>query len=196
MRLKISIISSSPRKNSSSLRVAKRIKQVLEAKSFSELELVNFENYDIPLVGQGELNQKELTDFQQKLIQAWGNSNLLFFVVPEYNWFTSPQLINAIHQLGGEPFSYLFDNKTFAFCGVSSGRGGRMPAIEMTTLFNKIISFTNKYSVVSPKIYESHETAKNIDENGNSLGNTLYDKPLEQFIDYAVHVAERWQGKL
>ncbi len=193
MILKISIISTSPRKNSSSLRVAKRIKQVLEAKGFPEAGLVNFESYDIPLVGQGELNQKELTDFQQELIQAWGNSHLLFFIVPEYNWFTSPQLINAIHQLGGEPFSYLFDNKTFAFCGVSSGRGGRMPAVEMTTLFNKIISFTNKYSVISPKIYESHETAKNIDENGNSLGNAFYDKPLEQFIDYAIHVAERWK---
>lgn len=192
MTLKIAIISSSPRKNSSSLRVAKRIKQVLEAKGLPELALVNFENYDIPLVGQGELNQKELTDFQRELIQVWENSNLLFFMVPEYNWLTSPQLINAIHQLGGEPFSHLFDNKTFAFCGVSSGRGGRMPAVEMMTLFNKIISFTNKYSVISPKIYESHETAKNIDENGNSLGNTFYDKPLEQFIDYAVHVAERW----
>ncbi len=192
MTLKISIISSSPRKNSSSLRVAKRIKQVIETKDFSQSLIVNFENYDIPLVGQGEINQAKLTDFQRQLTQVWENSNLLFFIVPEYNWFTSPQLINTIHQLGGEPFSYLFDNKTFAFCGVSSGRGGRMPALEMTTLFNKIISFTNKYSVISPKIYESHETAKNIDENGNSLGNTFYDKSLEQFIDYAINVAERW----
>ncbi len=191
MSLKISIISTSPRKNSSSLRVAKQIKQLLENKAIENVQLVDFENYDIPLVGQGELNKDQLTDFQQQLISTWAGGELVFFIVPEYNWTTSPQLINAVHQLGGEPFSYLFDEKTFAFCGVSSGRGGRIPAIEMTTLFNKIISFTNKYAVVSPKIYESHDTAKNIDENGNSLGNALYDKPLAQFVDYSIKMAEK-----
>jgi len=194
MTLKISIISTSPRENSNSLKVAKRIKQVLESQGFAEVALVDFENYDIPLVGQGEINKEQLTNFQEKLINTWASGELLFFIVPEYNWFTSPQLINAVHQMGGEPFSYLFDNKVFVFCGVSSGRGGRMPAVEMTTLFNKMISFTNKYSVVSPKIHESHETGKNIDEHGNSLGNTFYDKPLAQFIDYSIHVAERWIG--
>jgi chromate reductase len=192
MSLKISIISTSPRKNSSSIRVAKRIKQVLEEKGLQDVQLCNFEDYDIPMVGQGQLDKAQLSDFQQKTIQTWENGELLFFIVPEYNWFTSPQLINAIHQLGGEPFSHLFDNKVFAFCGVSSGRGGRMPAVEMTTLFNKIISFTNKHSVVSPKLYESHETAKNIDENGNSLGNALYDKPLAQFIEYSMAIAGKF----
>lgn len=191
--LKISIISTSPRKNSSSLRVAKRIKQILESKNFSHLQICDFENYDIPLVGQGELHQEQLSDFQQKLIDTWASGELLIFVVPEYNWNTSPQLINAIDQLGGAPFDYLFDNKVFAFCGVSSGRGGRMPAVQMMTLFHKIISFTNKLSVISPKIYESHETAKNVAENGDSMGNTFYDKPLEQFIDYSLQIAEKFR---
>jgi chromate reductase, NAD(P)H dehydrogenase (quinone) len=190
--MKISLISTSARKGSSSLRVAKRIKQVLENKGYTNIQLVDFEDYDIPLVGQGGLDKAQLSDFQQKLIDTWEQGDLLFFIVPEYNWLTSPQLINAVHQLGGEPFSYLFDNKIFAFCGVSSGRGGRMPAIQMTTLFNKIISFTNKYAVVSPKIYESHDTGKNVAENGDSLGNALYDKPLEQFIDYSLKIG----GKL
>jgi chromate reductase, NAD(P)H dehydrogenase (quinone) len=191
--LKISIISASPRKNSNSLRVAKRIKQMLESKNFQHLQLCNFENYDIPWVGQGDWDKDQLSDFQQKLIQTWASGELLIFIVPEYNWNTAPQLINAIDQLGGAPFDYLFDNKVFAFCGVSSGRGGRLPAIQMMTLFNKIISFTNKYAVVSPKIYESHDTAKNIDENGGSLGNVFYDKPLADFVDYAVQIAAKFR---
>ncbi|MCU0392600.1 MAG: NADPH-dependent oxidoreductase, partial [Thermoflexibacter sp.] len=94
---------------------------------------------------------------------------------------------------GTKEFSHLFDNKIFAFCGVSSGRGGRLPAIQMMTLFNKIISFTNKYAIVSPKVYESHDTDKNVDENGNSLGNVLYDKSLAQFIDYSLQIATRFR---
>jgi chromate reductase len=194
MSLKISIISTSPRKNSASLCVAKYIKQLLEGRDFKGVQDANFEDYDIPLVGQGNLDKDQLSGFQQQLIEVWESGELLFFLVPEYNWLTSPQLINAVHQLGGAPFSHLFDGKTFAFCGVSSGRGGRMPAIEMTTLFNKIISFTNKYAIVSPKIYESHETAKNVDENGNSLGNAFYDKSLAEFVAYSVKIAEKFKG--
>jgi chromate reductase, NAD(P)H dehydrogenase (quinone) len=190
--LKISIISASPRKASNSLRVAQRIKQILEHKNLQEISICDFENYDIPAVGQGDLDQDQLTDFQQKLIDTWAAGELIIFVVPEYNWNTAPQLINAIDQLGGKPFEYLFNEKVFAFCGVSSGRGGRMPALQMTTLFNKIISFTNQYAIVSPKIYESHETAKNVDEHGNSLGNSFYDKPLEQFIDYSIIIAQKF----
>jgi chromate reductase len=191
--MKISIISTSPRKGSNSLKVGKRIQQILLTKDYPTVGLCDFENYDIPLVGQGELDKSHLSDFQHKLIETWASGDLLFFIVPEYNWLTSPQLINAVHQLGTKEFSHLFDNKIFAFCGVSSGRGGRLPAIQMMTLFNKIISFTNKYAIVSPKVYESHDTDKNVDENGNSLGNVLYDKSLAQFIDYSLQIATRFR---
>lgn len=191
--MRISIISASPRKSSSSLRVAKRIKQLLEHQNYQPVGFCDFEDYDLPWVGQGEIDKNHLTDFQKRLISTWAEGDLVFFTIPEYNWNTSPQLINAIHQLGNEDFAYLFDNKVFALCGVSSGRGGRMPALQMTTLLNKIISFTHRYAFVSPKIYESHETSKNVDENGNSLGNAIYDKTLEQFVNYSLEMASKFR---
>ncbi len=191
--MRISIISASPRKSSNSLRVARRIKQLLEYQHYTTINFCDFENYDFPLVGQGSIDKNHLTDFQKRLISTWQEGELIFFTVPEYNWNTSPQLINAIHQLGNDDFAHLFDNKIFALCGVSAGRGGRMPALQMTTLLNKIISFTNKYAFVSPKIYESHETNKNIDENGNSLGNATYDSTLTQFVNYSLEIAHKFR---
>ncbi|MBC8155913.1 MAG: NADPH-dependent oxidoreductase, partial [Bacteroidetes bacterium] len=97
-----------------------------------------------------------------------------------------------IHQTGGPAFKHLFENKVFAMAGVSSGRGGRQPALDMTTVTNKIISFTNSYSIVSPKLYESHETGKNLDETGTFIGDAIYDTTVRAFVDYSLAVAQRW----
>ena len=192
--MNISIISTSPRKKSNSLRFAKFLQHTLKAMDFEEVSLVDFENYDIPFFGQGFLNKDNLSGFQQHLIGTWGKADLVFIVMPEYNWFPDAELINAINQLGGPAFGHLFNDKTFALAGVSSGRGGKMPAIEMSTMLNKVINFTQNYSIVSPRLYESHETPTNIDENGLSTGNEVYETSVKAFVDYALKVAKRWKG--
>lgn len=188
-----SVISTSPRKNSNSLRVAKAIEAQLK-KNHSIQKLLSFEAYDIPMVGQGSLDKAQLSSFQKDWIHSLDKAGLILMTVPEYNWITSGQLINAVHQTASPDFQHVFQNKVFAFAGVSSGRGGRLPSIEMQTLTNKVISFTNSYSIVSPKIFESHETDKNLDENGKSLGNSLYDRTLEDFVNYSIRIAEQWFG--
>ncbi|WP_332369434.1 hypothetical protein [Spirosoma telluris] len=78
--------------------------------------------------------------------------------------------------------------------GISNGRGGRQPALDMTTVVNKIISFTHSYSIVSPKLYESHETDKNLDENGHFNGHEVYERTAKAFLEYTLNVAQRWIG--
>lgn len=192
--MNITIISTSPRKKSNSLRFANYLQQTLTSMGFDEVNLVDFENYDIPFFGQGFLNKENLSEFQANLIQKWGEADLVFIVMPEYNWFPDAELINAINQLGGPAFGHLFNDKTFALAGVSSGRGGKMPAIEMSTMLNKVINFTQNYSIVSPRLYESHETPMNIDEKGQSTGNEVYETSVKAFVDYAVKVAKRWKN--
>lgn len=190
--MNIAVISTSPRKNSNSLRFARYIRHVLETYSQSNVSVIDFEDYDIPLVGEGDVDPDRLTPFQEKLIKTWADANLVFFLLPEYNWTTSPQFINALHQLGDSPFANLFDNKVFALAGVSNGRGGRQPVIQMTTVLNKLINFLNGYSVVSARVYESHETHKNVDENGQSSGNEIYERTARAFVDYSLKIAQRW----
>lgn len=189
----ITVVASSPRKNSNSLRFATYLNHLLTDQGH-DVHLVDFAQYDIPFVGTGSVHPDHLTTFQQAFISAWEASDLLIFAIPEYNWTTTPQFDNAMHQLGGPAFKHLFDNKVFAFAGVSSGRGGRQPALDATTIVNKLISFTNSYSVVSPKLFESHETAQNLDENGQFQGHEIYAKTARAFADYSVNVAQRWHA--
>jgi chromate reductase, NAD(P)H dehydrogenase (quinone) len=188
----ITIVASSPRKNSNSLRFATYLKNVLTDLGHDDIRLIDFAQYDIPFVGTGSVHPDTLTPFQQAFTSAWEAADLVIFAIPEYNWTTTPQFDNAIHQLGGQAFKHLFNNKVFAFVGVSSGRGGRQPALDATTVVNKMISFSNSYSVVSPKIYESHETAVNLDENGHFHGHEIYAKTVRAFAEYSVNIAQRW----
>lgn len=192
--MKIVLISTSSRKNSNSLRFVSYLRHVLAEAGQHEVSLVTFEEYDIPLVGQGSLKKDALTPFQSELIGAWEAADLVIFAMPEYNWTAPPQATNTIHQLGGPAFKHLFDNKVFAMVGVSSGRGGRQPALDMTTVVNKLISFTNSYSIVSPKLYESHETDKNLDENGQFIGHEVYERTVRAFLDYTLNVTQRWMA--
>jgi chromate reductase, NAD(P)H dehydrogenase (quinone) len=189
----IAIISGSPRPKSNSMRFARFLETTL-TKLDHKVSIINFEKQDIPLVGEGNLKPDQLSTFQQKLINAWDEAALVFFVIPEYNWITSPQFINALHQIGVKEFNHLFDNKVFALAGVSNGRGGRMPAVEMTTMVNKLINFLDKQSIVSPRLYESHETDKNLDEKGEVLGNKTYEKTATAFVEYSLKMAARWHG--
>lgn len=192
--MKIAVISTSPRKGSNSLKVAKFLAGIAEDHAVGvEVTLTHFEDADIPLVGRGEVDAENLSDFQNTLISNWKAADLVLFVVPEYNWITGGEIINAFHQLGNRHFHSLFDSKVFAFAGVSNGKGGRRPGIEMTTLVNKLISVLNGHSFVSPKIFESQTTQDALDEEGQSKGDASYEKAAANFVAYSIKAAERWK---
>lgn len=191
--MNIAVISTSPRQKSNSLKVARYMKNLMEVHEDTEVVLIDFEAADIPLVGRGNLSPDSLSDFQQNLVNKWGKADLVLFVVPEYNWITGGELINAFHQLGSKHFRSLFDNRTFAFAGVSNGKGGRRPGIEMTTLVNKIISVLGGYAIVSPKIFESQYTQNELDENGTFKGDASYERAATDFVKFSLEVAARWK---
>lgn len=192
--MKVAIVSTSPRANSNTLRFCKFVQIVLQENGQHDATVIDFAHYDLPFVGTAWLKPETLTPFQQEFITGWAEADLVFFASPEYNWTATPQVINAFHSLGGPAFKHLFENKVFAMAGVSNGRGGRQPALDMTTVLNKVISFTNSFSVISPKLYESHETDKNLDAAGQFVGNEIYDRTVRAFVDYTLTVAQRWHS--
>ncbi|MCS6969323.1 MAG: NAD(P)H-dependent oxidoreductase [Cytophagales bacterium] len=192
MGFSVGILSTSSQPHSNTLRFAKFLQKLLTERSLEQVSLVSFENYDIPWVGLGSIHPSRWTPFQQDLIQSWQESDLLYIVSPEYNWSFSPALINALDQLGSKEFAHLFDNKVFALAGVSAGRGGRQPALQLTTVLNKLISFLDGTSVIAPRIFESHETDQMLDAEGNFKGTPAYLKGVEAFLEYSLRIAQRW----
>lgn len=191
--MNIAILSGSARANNNTLRVGKAIQQRL-IRLEHDTALVDFQQYDIPLINQGNIVPHQFTEFQQHLADTMRAANIIVVITPEYNWSTTPEILNFLHRFGSRELSDLFNEKVFATVGVSTGKGGKAPALHLHTILNKIISFTDLNSFVSSKIFESHFTKEVLDEDGNSLGNAQFDAGLNDFISYTLRMAERWRN--
>lgn len=192
--MQILILSGSSRKNSNSLLVAKYLTKLSNQQDGLNFSIIDLAEEQIPTVGRGSIDPENLSDFQRNLIEKWHAASLIIVTAPEYNWSTNAELINLAHQLGNKNHGYLFNNKVFAFVGVSTGRGGRQSALELMMIFNKIISFTNNKSIVCPKLWESHETHLNINADSLLSDNKVYTESAKNFLDYSVEIAKRWQS--
>lgn len=188
--MRVTIISGSARKQNNTLRVAKALAALLEPNH--KVKIIDFVNYDIPLLAQGGLNLNELTDFQNDLLNSIGEAHIVITISPEYNWSTTPEILNMMHLLPTKQMPGLMHNKIFAFVGVSTGKGGKAPALHLMQVLNKLISFSNFQSVVSAKIFESHYTKEVLDEDGRFLGNEMYKAGMLDFCNYTIKIAERW----
>lgn len=182
----IAILSGSSRTNSNTEKVARAIERILQFNGIPESDILrpDFTKYDFPFMNGTPVGPNNLSDFQKEVVNAMHQAKLIFVLSPEYNWFPSAEIINLVNHLGAKDFSSCWQNKTFATCGISAGRGGRIPAVQLSYLLNKIINVMNFRSIVSPKMFESQFTPTVLDHNGNSTGNIEYDKGLEHFVTY------------
>lgn len=189
--MNISILSASPLSNSNTMRFCKMLKNKLAAQGH-HIDIIDFEKYDIPFLNQAEVHPDKLTPFQSELVKSVTDATLVFVCSPEYNWLPSAELVNMFHQLGGKPFRSFFNNKVFAVAGISNGKGGKMPCIQINYVLNKLINFLDCDSIVSSRNFESHFTHKELNEDGSIVGNEMYEKGIDGFINFALRTADRW----
>lgn len=187
--MNVCIISGSARINNNTIRVGKAIQRLHQ---HDHTELIDFKEYDIPLVAQGELDSNMSSPFQQRLAQAMKKSDVIYIITPEYNWSTTPEILNWLHRFGEKQFRHLFDQKVFALVGVSTGKGGKAPALHLTGIINKIISYLDLDSFVSARIFEAHYTKEVLDEEGASRGNAEFDAGMKVFVNYTRRMVSRW----
>lgn len=186
--MKVGILSGSARPNNNTLRVAKAMK-----KELVDCTIVDFQAYDLPNFSQGWVSPESETPFQQHLIKTIHEADLLIVLTPEYNWFPTAEIINTIHQLAGASYKHIFDNTVVSTVGVSAGRGGRMPAVQLGYVFNKIFNVFDLNSITSPRTFEAQEVTKCVDADGNLLDNEMFNEGFRSYLSYSMKVAKRWQ---
>lgn len=188
--MNVCIISGSARSDNNTIRVARAIRQLCNA---HEAAIVDFRQYDIPLVAHGGIDREALSPFQQQLCNAMIAADIIYIITPEYNWSTTPEILNWLHRFGDKDYKPLFDHKVFALAGVSTGKGGKAPVLHLTGVLNKIIGFLGLQSFVSPGVFESHYTKEVLDEEGRLSGNAEYEKGLLHFVRYTHEMTVRWK---
>lgn len=189
------IISASPRDESLSLRFSVYLKaEIVRHHAGGDVQIIGFEAFDFPSSGRAVVSPYQLSPFQRDLVDKWAKADLVIFCLPEYNWTTSGEVFTMLEQLGTSSFSNLFDEKVFAMVGISSGRGGRIPALEVGKVIEKLISFLGKMAVVSPKIFEAHEVGLHLREDSSSTGNPVFESWVIDFVRYTLKFQNRWES--
>jgi chromate reductase len=189
--MNICILSASPYGNSNSIRFCRMLKNKME-KEGHQCTIIDFEKYDLPFLNQGEVHMDNLTPFQKELVDSVTRSKLVFICSPEYNWMPSAELVNMFHQLGSKEFREFFNDKVFAIAGISNGKGGKMPCVQINYVLNMLINFIDCDSIVSSRIFESHFTHNELTVDGDIIGNEVYERGINGFIAYALRTADRW----
>ena len=185
------IINASPNPRSNTQYLSLAVKNHLAVKAH-RAKVLNFENYDLPIGSLGSLTSLHPSIFQKSLIDEMAKASIIFIHSPEYNWMPTPEIINLINLFATKQNKAMFDDKVFALAGVSNGRGGRIPALLLSQMLNKVISYLNFHSVVSPKIFESQFTQDCVDKNGQLLSNETYNQGLENYVDFTIKIAKKW----
>lgn len=190
--MNVCVISGSSRKGNNTLRLAKATEKLLKQKGVERVNVLDFQEYDIPFFNGGSVDRSNPTAFQAKVFDFMSKADVIFIYSPEYNWFPSGEIVNFIHQLATTDNMDLFSEKVFAMGGVSAGRGGKIPAVQLSYIVNKIINFLNLPSIVGSKIFESMFTPIELDVDGNHQGEESYLVEFEKFIDYSLNLGRRW----
>lgn len=184
----ITILSGSARQNSNTLKVAKAIKVLLHELN-EESTVIDFYGYDVPNFNQ-VFDADSLSNWQQNAVDNMANSRLVFFVSPEYNWMPTAEMMQFINRFGGGQFGHLWENKTFATVGLSSGIGGRLPALTLKNVIDEVVSFLGVDAKTVSGLQEVHHVAKVIDEDGNLLDNDLFNFSFKSFVARVVKQAK------
>ena len=194
MSLSTCIVCGSPRKTNHSIKLALALKRALHQKTNQEPALVDFRDYDIPLMAQGSLNPTQLSPFQQHLFDSMSKADLVILISPEYNWMPSAEMINFIHQMADKPYASMWDGKVFGVCGVSNGRGGRFPVVQLSYVLNKILGFMGFDSFVSPRGLELQFIHQTLGPEGEVLNNPEFEKGMDAFLIQALRYADTWKS--
>jgi chromate reductase, NAD(P)H dehydrogenase (quinone) len=188
------ILSGSARKNSNTLRFSNAVHKIITEQNH-ESHVVDFNEYDFPNFNQGSIDWENPSDFQLKIRDHFSKAQIVFVHSPEYNWMPSAEILQFFNQFATNKHLPLFHNKVFAMAGTSSGRGGRMPAVQLSNVVNKILGFFDGNAIVSPKIFEAQFVPQVIAEDGSLQENLEFNKGIRAFVQGNLALTEALLSK-
>jgi NAD(P)H-dependent FMN reductase len=166
--MQITIISASTRAGSESRNVSDLIEATLENKN-TEASVIDLYELSLPIfdaTGEGDWTER-VAEVRQLLDQSDG----FVFVSPEWDGMMSAGLHNLFHYLDHE-----LADKPVYLVGVSAGRGGRYPLLQMRQM-----GYKNRHFVIIPEsIFFDQVTDNLVDGN-------LKNEHIEKRLNYGLN---------
>lgn len=171
--MRIAIISGSTRKGSESKRVSEYLNDRLVAMEL-EPTIIDLNEQRLPLYDDSRSGEWE--GVWRGISEELEGADGVIFVSPEWDGMFSVGIHNLVHYL-----KYELADKPVMLVGVSSGRGGRYPLLQMRTM-----GYKNKRFVIIPESIF-------IDGVGEALKENAFTDPrLTERCDYALETLKAY----
>ncbi len=176
----ITIISSSQRDNSQTLKVCNYLQEVLKEKNV-ETSLFNLFNENLPFYN----SDNKLDANWLKIKQVITNSDGFILATPEWNGSASPMLLNFLEYCGVNEVAH----KPALLVSVSAGRGGANPIMQMRQSAyknNRILYIPEHLIVRKVESVMNEPNSENItDEKSDEIIKTRANYALDILLSYA-----------
>ena len=137
----------------------------------AEASVVDLQELHLPM-----FEDSDAVDYDVKqMLDGFESSDGFVFVSPEWNGTMSHGLVNMLHYVGSE-----MAHKPVMLVGVSDGRGGHYPLMQM-----RIMNYKNNHFVISPESLLVQDV-KNI-MNNHELAEGA-DGSVKKRADYALRI--------
>lgn len=177
--MRIEIISGSPRRNSSTFRVALALEKVLKKKTEHEIGLIDMRENDIPDVQNVFVSLEHVPEIYKSLAERIFNADAFILITPEYNGSFSPAMKNLLDHF---PKQY---HKVFGIVTASPGAlGGIRAAIQLQQLVYALFGIGSPHMLIIPHL------DKKFDEKGTLL-EPAFEKSIDVFVKEFLWLAEK-----
>ena len=168
--MRITIISASMRPGSQSLKVSMWLSEHAQTLGV-ETEVIDLNEARLPMYDASDDIGKHAVD----ILKSIDSSDGFVFVSPEWNGSMSHGLVNMLHYVDHE-----LANKPVMLVGVSDGRGGHYPLMQM-----RIMNYKNNHYVISPEVLLVQDSKNVLNNHDESEGPDGY---VKKRAEYALKV--------
>lgn len=158
------------RPGSQSLKVCEWLAEHVQ-KLGSDAEVLDLHKVGLPMYDDSD----EMAIQAKDMLDSFSSSDGFVFVSPEWNGTMSQGLVNMLHFVGRE-----LAHKPVMLTGVSDGRGGHYPLMQM-----RIMNYKNNHYVISPEALLVQDCKNVLNDHEEAEGSDGY---VKKRADYALKV--------
>jgi NAD(P)H-dependent FMN reductase len=177
--MKIEILSGSPRRNSTTARVALHLQKMLTEKTDHEVGVIDLREHNLPPLQEVFLAPHLAPEKYQAMATRMFDAQAFILVTPEYNGSYTPDLKNLLDHFPKQ------SRKVFGLVTASPGAlGGIRAAMQLQQLVFALFGIGSPYMLVTPQV------DKKFDAEGTLL-DAGFQKSIDVFVNEFLWLAEK-----
>jgi NAD(P)H-dependent FMN reductase len=177
--MKIEIVSGSPKKNSTTYRLALHLHKLLTDKTNHEVDILDVRDHPLPLLQNVFTAVADAPAEHKNLAERVFAADAFIIVTPEYNGSYSPAMQNMFDHFPKQ------HRKVFGLVTASPGAlGGIRAAMQLQQFVMALFGIPSPYMLVTPQV------DKKFDAEGNLI-DASFQKSIDVFVNEYLWLAEK-----